>query len=129
MTEEFKEIETSKLQLQSIKNYMSELGYSWFNVDRGFYSPFKTNKGRSWISLRTAQLAHNHFFDEIHGRGFEPEGLFGNISYEWWQAANKAKIVHNTYLQNSKKKGCILCQKNLVRFCDPENADLILNKR
>ena len=124
--EDYKIVDTSKLQLQSIKNFLTELGYSYFNVDRGFYSPFETNKGRSWISLRTAQLAHNGFFNEIRGRGFEPEGLFGNIPYEWWQSANAAKIVHTVYLQHCKKGNYIKAQKQMVRFCEPENATLLL---
>lgn len=118
--------DTSKIQLASVKNFLSELGYSWFNIDRGFYSSFETNKGRSWISLNTAVKVHNGFYNERHGRGFEPEGLFGNIPYEWWQAAQRAKIVHTVYLQNSKKLGRIVCQKHWVRFVEPENAQLLL---
>ena len=98
-------VDTSKLQLQSVKNFLSELRYSYFSVDKVFYSPYETDKARTTVSLRSAVLAHNGYFNEIHGRGFEPSGLFGNIPYEWWQSANNAKIVHTVHLQHCKKKG------------------------
>lgn len=126
--EDFKIVDTSKIQLQSIKNFLAELGYSWFNVDNGFCSSYETNKGRNWISLKSAQLAHNGYFNECHGRGFEPEGLFGNIPYEWWKAANASKIVHTTFLQHQKKGNYIKTQKHLVKFICPENAILLLKR-
>ena len=124
--EEYKIVDTSKLQLQSVKNFLSELGYTYLSKDCAFYCPYPSAKARSWISLSTAVLTHNGHFNEIHGRGFEPEGLFGNIPYEWWQAAQRAKIVHTVYLQNSKKLGRIVCQKHWVRFYESENAELLL---
>lgn len=125
--EDFKIVDTSKIQLQSIKNYMQELGYSWFNVDKVFYSPYGTNRARSTVSLGKAQMAHNGYYNEIHGKGFEPCGLFGNIPYEWWEAANKAKIVHTAYLQHCKKKGnYIKAQKQMVKFVHPDNAEILL---
>lgn len=127
--EEYKIVDTSKLQLQSLKNFMRELGYSWFNVDKVFYSPYQTNKARVIVSLRNAVLAHNGYFNETHGRGFEPDTVFENIPYEWWLAANKAKIVRTVHLQHCKKKGnYIKCQKHLVKFLIPENADLLLKR-
>lgn len=45
--EDYKIVNTEKIQLQSLKNYMQslknymqEIGYSYFNVDKVFYSPF-----------------------------------------------------------------------------------------
>ena len=119
-------VDTSKLQLQSVKNFLSELGYSYFSVDKVFYSPYETNKARTTVSLRSAVLAHNGSFNEIHGRGFEPSGLFGNIPYEWWQAANAAKIVHTVHLQHCKKGNYIKTQKHLVKFVDKENVPLFI---
>lgn len=125
--EDFKIVNTDKIQLQSLKNFLAELGYSYFNVDKVFYSPFETNKARTTISLHNAILAHNGYYNEIHGKGFEPSGLFGNIPYEWWQAANAAKIVHTVHLQHCKKKGnYIKAQKHLVKFVHPDNASLLL---
>ena len=124
--EDYKIVNTDKIQLQSLKNYMHELGYSWFNVDKVFYSPFQTNKARVTVSLRSAVLAHNGYYNEIHGKGFEPCSLFGNIPYDWWKAANKTKIVHTAHLQHCKKGNYIKAQKHLVRFCEPENATLLL---
>lgn len=124
--ENFKIVHTSKLQLQSVKNFLTELGYSWFNVDKVFYSPFDINNARVTISLRNAILAHNGYYNEIHGKGFDPCGLFGNIPYEWWEAANKAKIVHTVYLQHCKKGNYIKAQKQMVKFVHPDNAELLL---
>lgn len=125
--EDFKIVNTDKIQLRSLINYMHELGYMWFNVDKVFYSSYETNKSRATISLRNAVLAHNGYHDEIHGRGFEPSGLFGNIPYQWWQAANNAKIVHTVHLQHCKKKGNhIKAQKHLVKFVQPDYASLLL---
>ena len=123
--EEFKIVDTSKIQLQSLKNYMQELGYSYFGVDRVFYSPFETNKGRSTVSLKTAQLLHNGNLMDWHGKRFE-DGCFDNIPEEWISAAKKAKIVHTVYLQRCKKGNYIKTQKHLVKFVNQENKDLLL---
>lgn len=61
-------VNTDKIQLQSLKNFLAELGYSWFSIDKVFYSPFETNKARTTVSLRSAVLAHNGSFNEIHGK-------------------------------------------------------------
>lgn len=123
--EDFKIVDTSKIQLQSIKNFLAELGYSWFNVDNGFYSAYETNKGRNWISLKTAQLLHNGNLMDWHGKRFQ-DGCFENIPEEWIVAALAAKIVHTTFLQHHKKGNYIKAQKHLVKFVCPENSKLLL---
>lgn len=123
--EDFKIVDTSKLQLQSLKNFLAELGYSWFNVDNGFCSSYETNKGRNWISLKTAQLLHNGNLMDWHGKRFQ-DGCFENIPEEWIAAANAAKIVHTTFLQHHKKVNYIKAQKHLVKFIEPENSKLLL---
>ena len=125
--EDFKIVDTSKLQLQSIKNYMQEIGYSYFGVDHVFYSPFETDKARSTLSLRTAQLLHNGNLMDWHGKRFQ-DGCFENIPEEWIAAANAAKIVHTTFLQHHKKVNYIKAQKHLVKFVCPENAVLLLKR-
>ena len=125
--EDFKIVNTDKIQLQSLKNYMQELGYSYFGVDRIFYSPFETNKARSTISLKTAQLLHNGNLMDWHGKRFQ-DGCFENIPEEWIAAANAAKIVHTTFLQHHKNGNYIKAQKHLVKFVHPDNAMLLLKR-
>lgn len=125
--EDFKIVDTSKIQLQSLKNFLAELEYSWFNVDNGFYSAYETNKGRNWISLKTAQLLHNGNLMDWHGKRFQ-DGCFENIPEEWITAANAAKIVHTTFLQHHKRGNYIKAQKHLVKFVHPDNALLLLKR-
>lgn len=123
--EDYKIIDTSKLQLQSIKNFLSELGYTYLSKDHVFYCPYPSAKARSWISLRTAVLLHNGHYFEWHGRVFNPP--FDNIPAEWIASAMKAKIVHTVHLQHCKKKGnYVKCQKHLVKFVNPENISLFI---
>lgn len=124
--EDYKIIDTSKLQLQSVKNFLSELGYTYLSKDHVFYSPYPSAKARNWISLSTACLLHNGNLMDWHGHRFQ-DGCFANIPEPWIIAANNAKIVHTIYLQQCKKKGnYIKAQKHLVKFVHPDNASLLL---
>lgn len=128
MEEEFEIIETSKIQLASLKNYMSILGYQYYGVDKVFISDLWSNRSRVNVGFNTAVLAHNGIFTETHGRGFEPDTVFGDIPYHVWQEAQLDKIVYTVYLQKSYKKG-ILCTKHLVKFVRPEEAYVLLKKK
>lgn len=119
---------TSKLQLASLKNFLSALDYQYYAIDKVFVSDLWTNRSRKVISFRTAVLAHNGAFTDWHGRGFEPDTVFGDIPLEVWKQAQADKIVHSVYLQCSRKKG-ILCMKHLVKFVHPEDADILLKKK
>lgn len=115
--------ETSKVQLASLKAFLHELGYSWFNVDRAFYSPMHTNKARSWISFNTAVRLHNLSYIDWHGKLFrEP---FNDFPEEWIAKAKQAKIVRIVKMQNSKKRGIVI-QSNIVEFIDKDNVDLFI---
>lgn len=122
--EDYKIVDTSKLQLQSIKNFLSELGYTYLNKDYVFYCPYPSAKARSWISLSTACKLHNGHYFEWHGRVFNPP--FDNIPAEWIASAMKAKIIHTVYLQRCKKGNYIKAQKHLVKFVNPENISLFI---
>ncbi|UZS00885.1 hypothetical protein [Pseudomonas phage vB_PsaM_M1] len=128
MQEEFEIVDTSKLQLASLKNYMAVLGYQYYAIDKVFISDMWANRSRVNVGLNTAVLAHNGMFTETHGRGFEPDTVFGDIPYTVWQEAQTDKVVHAVYLQKSYKKG-ILCTKHLVKFVRPEEADVLLKKK
>lgn len=123
--EDFKIIDTSKLQLQSVRNFLSELGYTYIAKDHVFYCAYPSAKARSWVSLRTATLLHNGNLMDWHGKRFQ-DGCFDNIPEEWISAAKKAKVVHTVYLQRCKKGNYIKTQKHLVKFCDPENISLFI---
>ena len=126
--EDFKIINTEKIQLQSLKNFLSELGYTYISKDCTFYCPYPSAKARSWISLRTACLLHNGNLMDWHGKRFQ-DGCFENIPEEWIASAKRAKIVHTVHLQHCKRKGnYIRCQKQLVKFIEPDNANLLLKR-
>lgn len=127
MEEEFEVVDTSKLQLASLKNFMSVLGYQYYAIDKVFVSNLWSNRSRVAVGFNTAVLAHNGMFTETHGRGFEPDTVFGDIPYTVWQEAQADRIVHNVYLQKSYKRG-ILCTKHLVKFVRPEESELLLKK-
>jgi len=128
MTEEFEIVDTSKLQLASLKNFLAALGYQYYAIDKVFISDLWSNRSRVAVGFNTAVLAHNGMFTETHGRGFEPDTVFGDISYAVWQEAQADKIVHAVYLQKSYKKG-ILCTKHLVKFVRPEESEILLKKK
>ena len=128
MEEEFEIVDTSKLQLASLKNFMAVIGYQYYAIDKVFISDLWINRSRVNVGLNTAVLAHNGAFTETHGRGFEPDTVFGNIPYAVWQEAQADKIVHNVYLQKSYKRG-ILCTKHLVKFVRTQEAELLLKKK
>jgi hypothetical protein len=128
MEEEFNIVDTSKIQLASLKNFMSNLGYCYYAIDKLFISDLWINRSRVAVGFNTAVLAHNGIFTETHGRGFEPDTVFGDIPYAVWQEAQADKVVHAVYLQKSYKKG-ILCTKHLVKFVRPVEADVLLKKK
>ena len=126
--EEFEIVDTSKIQLDSLKNFMAAIGYQYYGVDRVFVSDMWSNRSRVNISFRTAVLAHNGHFTDWHGVGFHRHSVFGDIPNEVWDFAQVNKIVHTAYLQKSYKKG-VLCTKHLVKFVRPSEAELLLKKK
>jgi hypothetical protein len=128
MEEEFKIVDTSKVQLASLTDFMAAIGYQYYGIDKIFISDMWSNRSRVNISFRTAVLAHNGHFTDWHGVGFHRHSVFGDIPNEVWDHAQANKIVHNVYLQKSYKKG-ILCTKHLVKFVRPHEADVLLKKK
>lgn len=128
--EEFEIVDTSKIQLASLKNFLSALGYQYYAIDKVFVSDLWTNRSRKVISFRTAVLVHNQARARCARPVWtpEPDTVFGDIPLEVWKQAQADKIVHSVYLQCSRKKG-ILCTKQLVKFVHPEDADVLLKKK
>lgn len=118
--------DTSILQMQSVINYMNELGYFYFAPTWGFGSGWSYNKGREWVSLNTAILLHNGFYTECHGKYFDPP--FDNLPQEMFEAARKAKILLRVKLQHSRKKG-IIVQNHSVQFVRPHEAELFFGEK
>ena len=116
---------TARIQIQSVINFMQELGYTFYPNEKVFESvAYETNKANKVISFATAVRLHNEGFTEWHGKYFNPP--FDTIPVEWIVAARRAKIVHNAKLQYSKKKNAIITQNHMVRFCEPENVSLFI---
>ena len=118
-------INTKVLQLQSVINFMHELGYEYFPVSHVFQSEAWVNRGRREVSLSTAIKLHNGAYDEIHQRYFKEP--FGDIPPEWYTSAKEAKIVHIAKLQHGKRKGLIV-QSHIVKFVNPENIQYFIKE-
>ena len=116
---------TARIQIQSVINFMQELGYTFYPNEKVFESvAYETNKANKVISFATAVRLHNEGFTEWHGKYFNPP--FDTIPVEWIVAARRAKSVHNAKLQYSKKKNAIITQNHMVRFCEPKNVSLFI---
>jgi|SRR5690554_2195077 len=118
-------VNTKVLQLQSVINYMSELGYEYLPASAVFQSELWSNRGRQEIRLSTAIKLHNGEYNEIHGNCFKEPFL--DIPREWFVSANSAKIVYTAKLQHSKRKGLIV-QSHVVKFVNSENIDLFIKE-
>lgn len=118
-------IDTRVLQLQSVINFLGELGYEYLPISAVFQSDLWTNRGRKEVRLSTAIRLHNGEYNEIRGRHFKEPFL--DIPYEWFVSANCAKIVYTAKLQHSKRKGLIV-QSHVVKFVNPENIGLFIKE-
>lgn len=118
-------VNTKVLQLQSVINYMNELGYEYLPVSAVFQSELWSNRGRQEVRLSTAIKLHNGEHNEIHGKYFKEPFL--DIPHEWFVSANSAKIVYTAKLQHSKRKGLIV-QSHVVKFVNSENIDLFIKE-
>lgn len=123
MKEEFEIKNTLAIQMSSLKQFMTILGYDYYGVGRVFYSDWESNKTQKWISFGNAVKLHNGNFFEWHGKYFDPP--FDGFSVETIQEAMKAKLVYFVKLQNSYKKGVIV-QSHVVKFLDKENVSLFI---
>ena len=114
-------VNTKVLQLQSVINFLGELGYEYLPASSVFQSDLWSNRGRQEVRLSTAIKLHNGEYNEIHGKYFKEP--FMDFPCEWFVSANSAKIVYTAKLQHSKRKGLIV-QSHVVKFVNSENIDL-----
>jgi hypothetical protein len=117
-------IETSKLQLASLKLFMRGLEYDYLGVDKVFHSSLYVNKSREYISFNRAVQLYNGLYNDIHGNPWFEEP-FHTIPYEFFICAENAKIIHKVKMQKSYKKG-IVVQSHKVEFVDKTQAELLL---
>ena len=103
-------IDTSRIQLKSLMNFMKALGYEYsaHPTEKFFYTNDPNLKEIANISFNTAVKLHNGSCGvyKILGK-FTPYQL--NVAFS-------SKIVYKVKLQYSKKKRVILTQSHMVRF-------------
>src|SRR5690606_21182881 len=124
-------INTKVLQLQSVINFMHELGYEYFPVSHVFQSEAWVNRGRKEVSLSMAIKLHNDHYSVFFRRLGWEHGLdepFLDIPQDWVDSARKAKIVHVAKLQHSRRKGLIV-QSHMVTSVNPDNAQYCIQER
>lgn len=118
---------TTRIQIQSVINFLQELGYTYFPNDGVFESiGYETNKANKTISFATAVRLHNGGFMEWHGKYFNHP--FDNIPADWIVAAHRAKIVHRAKLQYDKRTGSVITQSHMVSFVKQENVSLFIKQ-
>lgn len=121
-------IDTYKLQLKSLTEFMRGLGYTY--EGRLFGSPHFVsydyeNKARKSISVHTACLLHNGAYTDWHGKDFKAPFDFSHYKI---RKAKAAKIVNIVNIQLNKKTGHIRTTSNLVNFVDPAYEYMLYSK-
>lgn len=126
-------IDTSDLQLFSLKAFMRALNYEWAKDNESlfssifenkcyFYSWKYTNKGRAHISFESAVKLYNNCHADNHGGwAFNPPFDFDHYCLKKAQAS---KLVKQVKLQLNKKTGHISTQSHIVTFVDPVYYDM-----
>ena len=118
---------TTRIQIQSVINFLQELGYTYFPNDGVFESiGYETNKASKTISFATAVRLHNGGLTECHGKYFNHP--FDKIPADWIVAAHRAKIVHRAKLQYNKRTGSVITQSHMVSFVNQENVSLFIKQ-
>lgn len=111
-------IDTHKLQLQSLIEFASGLGYEYSRhpVKKYFYSRLPENKDKEILSFNTMVQMHNNNYD-LWALAFDKHKLI---------KATFSKITERCKLQYCKKAKVIKCQNNQVQFVDWEYEELFL---
>lgn len=125
-------IDTRKLQIHSLKEMMSALGYKyeeWAGSNPYFYSDKYANKGRNIISIASAiNLYNNNSVKCIFGK--PPSKLsiwsFDDHSIAKAKAARILKSIKIQYCYQTKN---ILVQDHRVKFCLESYKNLYLGNK
>lgn len=126
--------DTRNLQIYSLKQVMKALGYEYdvgyrTNSTPHFYSADYSNKGRNWISIKTAINIYNgHSVKCVFGRPPEVLTIWSFNDYQIAQA-KAARITKSVKLQWCRKTKQIVCQDHRVQFVLSSYSNLFLNNK
>lgn len=122
MDNNFEIKDTKHLQVQSLGEFMNQLGY-YMTLDCHFqWDHYYKSSDKQIISFKTAVMLHNQENYDNHGKEYE---RFGFSLYDW-NKAKAAKIVQHINLTANKKKKSIYCHKHLVKFVKPYYEEMFL---
>jgi hypothetical protein len=127
-------IDTRRLQIYSLCQFMQGLGYEYCNGNRlwgcpHFYSDQYSNKGRSTIGFTKAiDLYNNNSIKCIFGHLTSKLTLWSFNDYDVAKA-RAARIVTKVKLQLCKSTKTIICQDHRVNFVLPSFKNLFLNNK
>lgn len=124
-----KPINTTQLQLDSLRNFMRSLGYTVTNDEHykiGGLSGFESISNYDihlpkFISFQDAQRLHNGVTYRQVGEDFIDVLSFKykfHISYHVWIKAQKSKLVEKVKLQKLKKAPYMKVQSHYVKLVD-----------
>lgn len=122
-------IDTSRIQLKSLMNFMKALGYEYsaHPTEKFFYTNDPNLKEIANISFNTAVKLHNGYFVEWNvmelmkmplspSAGFRFKSPFNKFGRYKIHVALNSRIIHRVKLQYSKKKRVITTQSNMIKF-------------
>lgn len=122
-------IDTSRIQLKSLMNFMKALGYEYsaHPTEKFFYTNDPNLKEIANISFNTAVKLHNGYYTEwnviewaskgnLHSAGFGFKSPFNKFGRYKIHVALNSRIIHRVKLQYSKKKRVITTQSNMIKF-------------
>jgi len=110
-------IDTSRIQLKSLMNFMKALGYEYsaHPTEKFFYTNHPNLKEIANISFNTAVKLHNGTLRDWSGHKYF-KYPFNKFTPYQLHVAFASKIVYNVKLQYSKKNRIILTQSHVVKF-------------
>lgn len=125
--------DTRQLQIYSLKQVMKALGYEyadgWITSHPYFYSHEHYNKGRNFISVKTAiNLYNGHSVKCVFGRPPEFLTIWSFNDYQIAQA-KAARITKSVKLQYCRQTKQIICQDHRVQFVFNSYKTIFLNNK
>ena len=126
--------DTRHLQIYSLKQVMKALGYEydagyWTNSTPHFYSAEYYNKGRNWISIKTAIGLYNDSSVKcVFGKPPAKLSIWSFNDYQVAQAKS-ARITKSVKLQYCRQTKQIIVQDHRVQFITPIYKQLFLSNK
>jgi hypothetical protein len=125
--------DTKNLQIYSLKQVMKALGYEyadgWITSHPYFYSHEHYNKGRNFISVKTAiKLYNGNSVKCVFGRPPEFLTIWSFNDYQIAQA-KAARITKSVKLQYCRQTKQIICQDHRIQFVLESYSRLFLNNK